>query len=255
MFPMPIPNRDEACEEIRQHLEALIEDYQGEGCPPQEAVTLAVERFGSPFKLGRKIGCKWEANRKRQIAAANPVLARQRKWMRFLCFCTTGIGMLLIMRFIDGWLPLVICCAALGILIGCLFPSVPGISEQLYDRLGMGQEEAQGPSWEAQMKMLKRLSLSRSLRIRTIVLISQWVITYSHSRGNNPTKLGLLSGNAVFPVLPVLLLVGCIAFNYWPPVDHDVLINRKIIIFMLVTLPAQDIGRGLINRWIQSRTA
>jgi len=112
LFRMSEAERDEVCQEVRLHLEALVEDHQAEGHSPQEAMTLAVQQFGPPFKVGGEIARKWEAKRERLVEATQPRLARQKKWHKFIFApLVNSVPILFVLNY-HSW-PLILAAASI----------------------------------------------------------------------------------------------------------------------------------------------
>ena len=60
---VPSEEREALYQELRQHLDALVAAYVEAGCGPDEAVSLALTRFGDPWRIGRRMA--WEHHRRR----------------------------------------------------------------------------------------------------------------------------------------------------------------------------------------------
>ncbi len=121
MSPMPVSERDEVCQEIRQHLEALLEDFQAEGRSPEEAIALAMKRFGSPVKVGREISRKWFKKYEQRSEAAKPPPLRRQE--RLLSIVDLTISCLLFWQVISVFYchnlsPLLFWSAAFGLCSG-----------------------------------------------------------------------------------------------------------------------------------------
>ena len=252
MFRMPEVERDEACEEVRQHLAALIEDHQAEGHSSQEALRLAVQQFGPPFKVGLQIERRWEAGKRRQIEVSQPALARCWKRLFFLLCLIVGSGVFLIMQITNGWLALVFSSAVYGLLSGSLVTYLTELDKQVYGVPGVEWKEARTRLQEAQPMIADRISRSRSLRVRLDFLARQYAIKYLLNRKDNPLKPTALPKN----ILSALLLgVALGALILWSPVGHETTYLRKLMIFLIVSMQTQGLGRVLMNRWRQNRTA
>jgi hypothetical protein len=62
---LPRQVREEELDEVRLHLDALIEEYRSEGLSRDAAVTAAIDRFGSADRVGRGLA---SARRRRQVS-------------------------------------------------------------------------------------------------------------------------------------------------------------------------------------------
>ena len=56
---MPLEQRAEVHQELRQHLEALVAAHEELGATPQEAVAAALRQFGDPRRIGRRLARDW----------------------------------------------------------------------------------------------------------------------------------------------------------------------------------------------------
>jgi len=246
MFLMPEAERNGACEEARQHLEALVEDFQREGQSPQGAMTLAVQQFGSPFRVGRDIGQKWEQKRKRQTEVTKPILARRSKWLRYLSVSFMAGGMVLITTGIDAWLPLVLLSAGQGLLAGCLFVCQEALDERINSSQRLNWSERRQWLQESEPQIVENLLQNRSLWNRLNLLASQRATAYLLNLENNQlTKSTTFSWNVKSVVLFVTLIAALI---YWSPIDHEAIYWRRLMLFMLVSIQAQGVGKVLTNR-------
>lgn len=246
MFLMPEAERNGACEEARQHLEALVEDFQREGQSPQGAMTLAVQQFGSPFRVGRDIGQKWEQRRKRQTEATKPALARRRKWLRYLSVSFRAGGMVLITTGTDAWLPLVLLSAGQGLLAGFLFVCQEALDERIDSSQRLNWSEHRQWLQESEPQMVERLLQNRSLWNKLSLFVSKRMTAYLLNLENHQaTKSATFSWNVrsvvVFVTMPAALI-------YWSPIDHEVAHLRRLIIFLLISIRTQGVGRILTNR-------
>jgi hypothetical protein len=59
MGSLSTAQQDEACDEVRQHLETMIAEFQAQGTGASAAVDKALRQFGNPFKIGRKMAAAW----------------------------------------------------------------------------------------------------------------------------------------------------------------------------------------------------
>jgi hypothetical protein len=67
---MPQQDRAELHQELRQHLEALFATHMELGVSPEEAFAAALNQFGEPRKIGRRMFQEWRKDRKKKQAFA-----------------------------------------------------------------------------------------------------------------------------------------------------------------------------------------
>ena len=60
---MPREDRAELHQELRQHLDALAAAHEELGATPEEAVDAALQQFGDPVKIGRRMLREWRHSR------------------------------------------------------------------------------------------------------------------------------------------------------------------------------------------------
>ena len=60
---LPAPERAELHEEVRQHLDALVAANEELGSSPQEAWEYALQQFGDPARIGRRLAKEWRRGR------------------------------------------------------------------------------------------------------------------------------------------------------------------------------------------------
>ncbi len=60
---LPAAERAEMHEEVRQHLDALVAANEELGITPQEAWEYALQQFGDPTRIGRRLAWEWRRGR------------------------------------------------------------------------------------------------------------------------------------------------------------------------------------------------
>ena len=253
---MPKAERDEACEEVRQHLEALVEDFQAEGHASQEALTLAIQQFGSPVKVGLNIWLRWERKRWRQMEAARPTVRPQRKFLVALLSGAITVSFVFVINVTDSWVPVVLLSALSG-LVGYLDPCL--YQRDLKHLLGLNEqpESVQKTDWvetqrklrESKVRGAEQLSQRRGLRSRLNLLVVQSVITYLIRRKRQPATRPPASSLSSWSLgTAVWFMVVVSALAYWVPADHGAPHLKKFMLFTMLSLQSRETGRSLANR-------
>ena len=260
MVSMPPSERDEACQEVRQHLEALVEDFQAEGHSPEEAVGLAVERFGNPGKVGADIRAKWEANRKNQGIATRSEWIRQRKLLKLLKFLATSIllGVIAWGTLVGGvWLPVQAWCAfgAFGTINAILsgtasaYTDEPGGYRKQWSEADWAEERAR--LQQSQATYQEKISGSTDARTKLTLRIGQGAID-SLLRGMEPFAVSS-PGSARLKTLLRLNLLLVAVFAVLSAVTHG---KDLFLTFMLlgnVFAVVERVTEAIVGRMLTQR--
>ncbi len=254
MFPMPPAEREEACQEVRQHLEALVDDFRAEGHSPEEAVRLAIQQFGNPFRVGSQIWKKWDQKKSRQAEVTKPTLARRRKWLRYLSVSFTAGGTMLILSNTTAWLPLVFLSAGQGLLAGCLLVYQEALDERINGPRGLSWSASRQWLQESEPQIVENLLQNRSLWNKLSLFVSKRMTAYLLNLENHQaTKSATFSWNVRSVVFFVTMLAALIS---WSSIDHEGAYFKRVMIFLLVSIQAQGVSRVLMNRlFLRGRTA
>ncbi len=259
MFRMPEAERDNACQEVRQHLAALAEDYQAEGHTEEESLLLAIERFGQPFKIGSEIARKWEIKRQRFIQITQPEAARRLKWFRnCYSFFSAGLPVLFVMHYHSILLILVV-AAVHGLLASILAhwlqsveaevaaPNIRPAEQTLSEAWASSQSENK-ELWKERLPQIdNQLKQSKSLWGRLNLYAAQWFgrRAINRDRSVRSNSSGLLR-KLIWQMLGLVYLVLLIL---WPTGTDPNLINmRGLLIFLYASIRIQSVSRSYLDK-------
>ena len=259
MFPMPVSERDEACEEVRQHLEALVEDHQGEGHSAQEALTSAVQQFGPPFKVGRKIWQKWDVKRQRLLEATQPQLAGRKKRLAYLIGLLGGAVPVLIVlncRYLPALLAI---ASANGLVLGALNHYTQRLDAQTAKLEGLPQiEERQQSSnreaWrETLPQIAEQLRQTKGLWGRFNLIVAQWAgDRFIEKRGCTSVSSSGLRRKLFWQILGLAYLVVLVLW----PAPHYAMRVKDMLIFLYVSAKMSSFSHSLADkRWPLVKTS
>jgi len=259
MFRMPEAERDEACQEVGQHLAALAEDYQAEGHTEAEALLLAIERFGRPFKVGSEIARKWEIKRHRLIQTTQPQLARRLKWFRnCYSFFSAGLPVLFVMHY--HFLPLILVVAAVhGLLASILAHWLRSAEAEVAPPLARPAERTLSEAWansQSEAKELwkerlpqigNQLKQSKSLWGRLNLYAARWFGRRAINRdGSGKSASSDLLRKLIWQMLGLAYLALLIL---WPTGTDPSLINvRGLVIFLYASIRIQSVSRSYLDK-------
>jgi hypothetical protein len=90
LFDMPLKQRQEIRDEIRQHVLQIVASNESEGAEHETAVAIALAQFGDPKKIGKHIVDEW---RKENGADLRVREIKSRVSLILVTFLCSGIGM------------------------------------------------------------------------------------------------------------------------------------------------------------------
>jgi len=259
MFRMPEAERDEACQEVGQHLAALAEDYEAEGHPKAEALLLAIERFGQPFRVGSEIARKWEIKRQRRLQQIQPQLARRLKWFRNCCsFFTVGVPILFVMNY-HFWPLILIVASVHGLLVSILAHWLQSLEAQVAPPLARPAERTLSEAWgnsQSEAKELwkerlpqigNQLKQSKSLWGRLNLYAARWFGRRAINRdGSGKSASSDLLRKLIWQMLGLAYLALLIL---WPTGTDPSLINvRGLVIFLYASIRIQSVSRSYLDK-------
>lgn len=257
MFRMPDAERENACQEVHQHLAALAEDYRAEGHTEAEALLLAIERFGPPFKVGGEIGRKWEIRRQRLIQTTQPQLARQLKWFRnCYSFFTAGVPVLFVMNY-HFW-PLILVVASVhGLLVSILAHRLRTVEAEVASPLRRPAERTLTEAWATSQSETKelwkerlpqidnQLRQSKSLSGRFNLYAARWF----GRRAINKEQAKKSSAPVWKLMWQLPGLIYLLALILWPTGTDSGLTNLKcFLIFLCASIQTQSISRSYLDK-------
>lgn len=260
LFRMPTSERTEVCQEVHQHLAALVEDHQAEGYSPQEAIALAIQQFGPPFKVGGEIARKWEAKTQRLLEATQPRLARRKKRLVFLTAAFSGSMPVLISMNYHYWLVIVVLASAHGLLSGVLYHYTQRLGVWIAGPKGP-PEERDWPEtrelWEEKLpqitEQIRHGAVGKSAWGRLNLLAAQWV-----GKRVLETAQGTADAPAAFKrrlFWQVLGLAYLAVLVLWPA-EGQFMTMRNLLIFLFVSVKMSSLSRRLADkRWPAVKTA
>ena len=245
---MPSAEQNEICQEVRQHLEALVEDYQGIGNTPEEALTLAVKQFGQPVGVGSEIGRKWAAKREEQAETAMPKLAWQRAQLSSHAAGILVLGAILCVIAYPSWTILMVLATIEGISYGVVSGYLEEVKEQMDGWRETAWLEVQAELKGKKSNLRNQFSQRKSLWGKLDSFIGQRVNNYFSSNANNPfrrtTRLGWTMTSVLWSLcyLAVLILGSSLSqgrvavWNY--------------LIFFYIFAKVQRISKVVTNRFL-----
>ncbi len=253
MFPIPASERDEGCEEVRQHLEALIEDHQAQGHSPQKALTLAVQQFGPPFKVGRKIWQKWDVKRQRLLEATQPRLARRKKRFVYLTGLLGGsVPVLIVLNC--HYLPALFGIAlSHGLVMGALSHYTQCLNTQIAELEGLlpieeRQQSSNREAWkEASPQIAEQLLHTKGLWGRFNLIVAQWAgDRFVEKRTRTSVPSSCLRWKLFWQILGLAYLAVLVL---WPAPYHAMGV-KDMLIFLYLSAKMSSLSYSLANkRW------
>lgn len=260
MFRMPETERDEACQEVRQHLVSLAEDCQAEGYTEAKALLLAIERFGQPFKVGSEIAQKWEIKRQRLIQTAQPQLARQLKWLRnCYSFFTASVPVLFVMNY-HFWLLILMVASVHGLLVSILSHWLQSIEAQVAPPFRRPAERILLEAWAANSRSENKelwkerlpqidnqLKQSKGLWGHLNLYAACWLGRRAINRDESgkSVRSGLLR-KLIWQILGLVYLVVLIL---WPTgTDPSLMYMRGLLIFLYASIQIQSVCHIYLKR-------
>ena len=249
LFRMSEAERDEVCQEVRLHLEALVEDHQAEGHSPQEAMTLAVQQFGPPFKVGGEIARKWEAKRERLVEATQPRLARQKKWHKFIFApLVNSVPILFVLNY-HSW-PLILAAASIhGLLSGVLLHYTGRLDAQIAAAGGPLELCDWRTAHESWKKTLPQVAQHRRQKKNLWGGINLYVIRWLGSRflEGEESKRAVSSAFKWKVIWQLLGFAYLTALVLWPA-EGNIMNMKNMMIFLYVSLKMAPLSRSLADK-------
>ena len=249
LFRMSEAERDEVCQEVRLHLAALVEDHQAEGHSPQEAMTLAVQQFGPPFKVGAEIAQKWEAKRERLAEATQPRLARQKKWHRFIFApFVSSVPILFVLNY-HSWLIILAAASVHGLLSGVWLHYTRRLDAQIAAAGGpleVRDWRAAHESWKETLpQVAEQLRQRKSLWGRLNLHILQWLGSRFLERERRKRDL---SSAFMWKVIWQLLGFAYLAVLVLWPAEGNIMNMKNMMMFLYVSLKMVPFSRSLADK-------
>lgn len=179
LLGMPLREKEEIRQEVRQHLAALIATQEYEGKSEVEAIEAALHQFGDPHKIRAEIARSWRKKRKNRIIserkareAAKPIGQRRREqavsWLSALVF---GVSYYVLISTISTvgaqvWIRLGIISIVWGLISGFVRTIQPVDTELEAFQTVFQEQEEEAAKRSAHLWQLPRLPRSATLRQR-----------------------------------------------------------------------------------------
>jgi len=254
MFPMPDVERDEACQEVRQHLEALAEDFQVQGASVEDATVKAVKQFGLPSKVGREISQKWvKGNQSHPNIGKLRVFKSKEKALgavTLLQKCFWGLGFFWVISHTLTAIVLLSVAVGLGISDGVLEAHREGANERtgVVQGMDIGMDMRQRMDRglkRAKTTLKQQLSEDKTLRGRLRHVLYRLV------EPDVSRFVGLSSPATSLPWKPAGVGLGLAYLTVlllWPGACGWQLTLKQILILVFVSGRTRTVSQVLVNR-------
>ena len=247
---MPETEREEACEEVRQHLGSLVEDFHADCHSSEEAMMLAIEQFGHPLKVGFQIGQKWrqkneERNEERIEAAKFPAFKRKERLLAVVDQISSCLPIpVLIFAFYRHSLPWVFLLpATLGLQSGIINAYRQALRDQVWEPQGISpQRRLEASIPKVRLRLLRDRTWRGRLTFVVVRLIGQqlmsWVgLSERRTHLNWKWNTSAITWGGFYLLLLVL----------WPDDSGWQSLLKQMIVFPYVFTRAFTISKVLTN--------
>ena len=246
LYRMPTVEREEACEEVRHHLDALVEDFQAGGHSQEKATQLAASRFGYPFAVGIAIAQRWEVKQNGKASATKIKLAQA--WIKGGSIqSSTG----LLAPWVLFSLPhLALLVVTQSVILGCFMGYVVDLEERLTVNQESEWEAAKRGLQENKTRIAEMLSEPQSMGGRILLRFLKWSGERAINRKGKPLYLSVASWDAKSALWGGAILT---ALFLWAPDGRYALLAREGLIALTVSVQIQGVCCWLMNHLLRRR--